>query len=165
MFLPSQAHYDWLFVSTFAFELFVAVVMLVIVIVLLLRRSPELRQCWKVHRRVRSYICLSGIAIVADFAMGVAGILWLVYDDEPGIGPSARCLRQLHIALDTLVLYGTLGVASKRTLPASSISVEDDTIGDGHHGLENGVTVANGAGHARRSRVQISTPRESASSA
>lgn len=119
--------------SAFVFELFVAIVMLFIVGVLVVFRLPELKQCWKVHRRVKFYFCLTVIAIVVDLCIAIGGILFLTWDKDPRLVQVTWSMRQVHIALDTLVLYGTLSIPSTRMEVSDAAS--SDTASRGRRGL------------------------------
>lgn len=54
--------------------------MLVVVSLLLVFRWRELKECWKIHRRIRFYFGLTVIAIVVDLALGVGGVVYVVND-------------------------------------------------------------------------------------
>lgn len=54
------------------------------------------------------------IGILANLAIGLGGILFLTWQKRPPHTNVSWALRQVHIALDSLVLYGTLNVSSSR---------------------------------------------------
>lgn len=66
---------DWIMISLFLVEFVVGVLMLLVVGMLLLFRLPEVRECWKLHRRIRYYFGLTGIAIVVNLAVGFGGMV------------------------------------------------------------------------------------------
>lgn len=115
-FLPTaatlaQSERDWIRTSEFLLEMIAGVVMLAIVCGILLLRRPELKQCWVIHRRIKYYFGLTVIATTVNLVLGINGILFLIWDRDPLLLAVSWTMRQVHIALDTLVLYGALGVA------------------------------------------------------
>lgn len=52
--------------------------MLVIVAWLMAYRMDEIRQCWKIHVRIRYYFCLSVLATVVNLSLGICGTLYLI---------------------------------------------------------------------------------------
>lgn len=67
-------------------------------------------QVWGLNRRVKFYFFLTVIAMVVDLAIGVGGVLTHVSQRSAAEYISVTfSMRALHIALDTLVLYGALG--------------------------------------------------------
>lgn len=86
--------------------------MLIIVVMLLVFRLPELRECWKIHRRIRFYFGLTVIAITVNLAVGIGGLLHLAWKRKTILYAISWGMRNIHIALDTLVLYSVLGVTS-----------------------------------------------------
>lgn len=94
--------------------------MFVIVTMLLVFRLPELRECWKIHRRIRFYFGLTVIAIAVNLAVGVGGLLYLTWKRNTLLVAGSWGMRNIHIALDTLMLYGALGVTSLGGVVAES---------------------------------------------
>lgn len=93
-------------------ELTTGVLMFLIMGAFLTFRLPALRDCWKIDRRIRFYFCLTVIAIVANLSVGVGGLLNLTWKWNTMHMVVGWGMRNVHIALDTLVLYGALGVTS-----------------------------------------------------
>lgn len=62
----------------FYMEFATGITMMVAVALLLAFRMPELRQSWRLHRRVRFYFGLTIIAIVTSVAQGICGTIFIV---------------------------------------------------------------------------------------
>ncbi|CAM9367049.1 unnamed protein product, partial [Hapterophycus canaliculatus] len=73
---------DWIIASSFFIEFFVGVSMLVIVTWLLLFRVKEIKECYKIHTRIRYYFGLTLIATAVNLAVGVCGTIYLARDLE-----------------------------------------------------------------------------------
>ncbi|CAN0287611.1 unnamed protein product [Ectocarpus sp. 12 AP-2014] len=102
---------DWLAVSRFFLEFLVGICMFVIVAWLLLFRMHEVKECWKVHSRIRYYFGLTLIGTTVNLALGVCGTIYVVGGREKSLLIVLTwTFRHIHIALDTIVLYGVLGV-------------------------------------------------------
>lgn len=89
-------------------ELGSGVIMLIIMVGLIVLRRVELKHCWGAHRRIKYYFCLSCTAIAVNLAVGIGGLLWLTWKRDPRFIVVGWSMRHVHIALDTLVLYGVL---------------------------------------------------------
>ncbi|CAN0278088.1 unnamed protein product [Ectocarpus sp. 6 AP-2014] len=101
---------DWLAVSRFFLEFLVGICMFVIVAWLLLFRINEVKECWKVHARIRYYFGLTLIGTTVNLALGVCGTIYVVGGREKSLLIVLTwTFRHIHIALDTIVLYGVLG--------------------------------------------------------
>lgn len=98
--------------SFFMLDLVAGVVMTVMAGLIVLFRRPELCQAWHLHSRIRCYFILTVIAIVVDVAISVGGILFLFVRVSILTVSVTWIVRYLHIAMDTLVLYGVLGTTS-----------------------------------------------------
>lgn len=95
--------------SFFMLDLVAGVVMTIIAGIIVLFRRPELYQAWHLHGRIRCYFGLTVIAIAVDLGISVGGILFL-FDKASILTVSITWIvRYLHIAVDTLLLYGVLG--------------------------------------------------------
>ncbi|CAN0194386.1 unnamed protein product [Ectocarpus sp. 12 AP-2014] len=102
---------DWLAVSRFFLEFLVGICMFVIVAWLLLFRMNEVKECWKVHSRIRYYFGLTLIGTIVNLALGVCGTIYVVGGREKSLLIVLTwTFRHIHIALDTIVLYGVIGV-------------------------------------------------------
>eukprot|EP00903_Cladosiphon_okamuranus_P012715 g11887.t1 len=100
----------WVKVSTFYIELFVGVCMVFIVAWLLLFRMNEIKECWKLHVRIRYYFGLTIVGTAANIGLGICGTIYAIRDEEGELLVVATwAFRYIHVALDTIVLYGVLG--------------------------------------------------------
>eukprot|EP00904_Undaria_pinnatifida_P005762 jgi/Undpi1/2315/HiC_scaffold_13.g05698.m1 len=95
----------WASISFFVLEAAAAFVMTVIVLLLLMFRRSELREVWRLHRRIKLHVALTTIALLVDIQITVAGVLIVVNGGPFWLIIVAWILRYVHIALDTLVLY------------------------------------------------------------
>lgn len=86
------------------------------------------------------------IAIVTDLAIGIGGIIYVRNDDkEAMIKAISFSMRNVHIALDTIVLYTALGVtAIELNIGPSSSQEARDIIASGRQ-----ASVAGGNGNKR----------------
>lgn len=73
---------DWVTICTFYIELFVGVSMLVIVAWLLLFRMKEVKECWKVHVRIRYYFGLTIIGTAVNLGLGIVGLAYIIRDKD-----------------------------------------------------------------------------------
>ncbi|CAM9229526.1 unnamed protein product [Scytosiphon promiscuus] len=109
-----KAENTFITVSVFYVEFAVGVSMLAIVVWQLLFRRKEIRECWKIHVRIRYYFGLTLLGTVVNLALGICGSIHVSQDN-----PDSRLLiwswlfRYIHISLDTVVLYGVLGEGKK----------------------------------------------------
>ena len=113
-------------VSQFLPELCVACAMLSMVVMLLATRRSELRKCWKAHWRIKYYFGLTCTAIAVNFAIGVGGLLWIVWKRDSLLIVAGWSMRHVHIALDTLLLYGVLVKHSERGEKISTVGTEEN---------------------------------------
>lgn len=89
--------------------------------------SISSHQVWGLNRRVKFYFCLTVIAMVVDLAIGSGGIFTYVSQTSAEEYVSVTfSMRNLHIALDTIVLYGALG-ETKFVIASSSSGVRSST--------------------------------------
>ncbi|CAM9379659.1 unnamed protein product [Ectocarpus fasciculatus] len=127
---------DWLAVSRFFLEFLVGTCMFVIVAWLLLFRMTGIKECWKVHTRIRYYFGLTLIGTTVNLALGVCGTIYVVGGREKSLLIVLTwTFRHIHIALDTIVLYGVLGAPAaaghdgcpdaRRPYPAAAIPEVD----------------------------------------
>ncbi|CAN0081639.1 unnamed protein product [Ectocarpus sp. 12 AP-2014] len=106
----NQRGSDWITISRFYLEFFVGICMFVIVAWLLLFRMTEIKECWKTHARIRYYFGLTLIATGVNLILGICGVIYLIGDrEEPQLIVVSWTLPHIHIALDTMALYGVLG--------------------------------------------------------
>lgn len=111
----------------FFVEITMGIIMFVMVLLLLIFRMPELKQCWQVHLRIKFYFVLTIIAIVVNLAVGVGGLLFIAWKDDPMFISVSWAMRHVHIALDTLVLYGALGVSAPESATSSEATSSGET--------------------------------------
>jgi len=69
----------------FFIEFIVGICMFVIVSWLLLFRMKEVKECWKLHARIRYYFGLTLIGTAVNLALGICGTLY-VFRDLQGYG-------------------------------------------------------------------------------
>lgn len=75
-----QRRQDWISISTFYIELFVGACMFFIVGWLLLFRLKEIKECWKIHVRIRYYFGLTIIGIAVNLGLGICGTIYTARD-------------------------------------------------------------------------------------
>lgn len=75
--LPVQRRDDFITVSMFYVEFVVGICMFVIVTWLLLFRMKEVKECWKLHRRIRYYFCLTVLGTAVNLGLGICGTLFV----------------------------------------------------------------------------------------
>eukprot|EP00752_Nemacystus_decipiens_P002666 g2494.t1 len=96
-------------VSFFYVEMFVGICMFVVGGWLLLFRLNEAKETWKIHVRIRFYFVLTLIGIAVNITVGVCGVINFLADDIRYLPIMlSATFRYMHIALDTLALYGAL---------------------------------------------------------
>eukprot|EP00752_Nemacystus_decipiens_P002690 g2512.t1 len=100
---------DFIQISFFYVEFFVGICMLIIVAWLLLFRMEEIKECWRIHARIRFYFGLTLVGIAVNLCIGICGLVNTLSDgfNAPLIVWS-WVFRYVHVALDTIVLYGVL---------------------------------------------------------
>lgn len=70
-------------------------------------------QVWQLHARIKFYMILTAIGIIVDLAIGIGGVVYVLHERYKVVLIAVTwTMRHVHIALDTLVLYGALGVTS-----------------------------------------------------
>eukprot|EP00752_Nemacystus_decipiens_P002664 g2492.t1 len=96
-------------ISFFYVELFVGICMFAVVAWLLLFRLKEIKETWKIHVRIRFYFALTLVGIAVNITVGVCGVINLLSDDiRYQLIKLSATFRYIHIALDTVALYGVL---------------------------------------------------------
>lgn len=133
---------DWICVASSTLAMVAGVFMSIIVGTLFVFRLPELRACWKVHRRMKYYFGLTAIGIVVNLTMGIGGVLFLTWKRTSMFFAIGWGMRHVHAALDTLVLYGALGVSRPE---GSTDEVRSVILGESSVDV-----VVNSAGESRR---------------
>eukprot|EP00903_Cladosiphon_okamuranus_P018747 g17251.t2 len=98
---------DFINVSYFWVELFVGVCMFIIVVWLLLFRMEGIKESWNIHRRIRYFFGLTLVGTGVNLGVGICGLV-NVLDRNPTLLIWGWLFRYIHIALDTIVLYGAL---------------------------------------------------------
>ncbi|CAN0564654.1 unnamed protein product [Ectocarpus sp. 12 AP-2014] len=87
----------------------VGIGMFVIVAWLLLFRMKEVKECWRIDARIRYYFCLTLLGTAVNIGIGICSTLFVIGDmDEPRLAIWSWVSRYIHVALDTVVLYGVL---------------------------------------------------------
>lgn len=131
----NPARYTWILIGYFFLEFGTGILMAIVVGLLLLFRMEEVRQCLGLHRRIRFYFGLTAIAVIANISIGICGVIFIESGRRSHMLLAVSwSLRHLHIALDTLGLYGVLGVSwrdldehagggSSREVPTSGTNV------------------------------------------
>lgn len=77
---PTQTKADWIDVSFFFVGFVAGVFMLAISAWLVLFCMKELRDCWKVHSRIRYYFILTLIGAVVNLAVGISGMVYVKHE-------------------------------------------------------------------------------------
>ena len=80
-FLAAQEENEFIQVSFFYVEFFVAVCMSIIVAWLLLFRLREVKECWKIHARIRFYFMLTLVGIAVNYGIGISGMINVLRED------------------------------------------------------------------------------------
>ncbi|CAM9379811.1 unnamed protein product [Ectocarpus fasciculatus] len=105
-----KAKGDWIIVSVILLEFIVGVCMFVVVSWLMVFRMQAIKECWKIHARIRYYFCLTLIGTAVNLALGISGLNYVFHANAgEHLLSLTFALRYVHIALDTVVLYGVLG--------------------------------------------------------
>ncbi|CAM9834239.1 unnamed protein product [Ectocarpus fasciculatus] len=86
----------WITISRFFFEFIVGICMIGIVAWLLLFRMKEIKECWKVHARIRYYFGLTLIATGVNLVLGIFGTVYIVGGRQSNPGSSASGLRSIR---------------------------------------------------------------------
>ncbi|CBN78238.1 expressed unknown protein [Ectocarpus siliculosus] len=86
----------WSVTSRFLFEFIVGICMIAIVTWLLLFRMKEIKECWKVHTRIRYYFGLTLIATAVNLVLGIFGTVYIVGGRQSNPGSSTGGLRSLR---------------------------------------------------------------------
>ena len=81
-FVGGQAGYDFLIASICSLQFFVGMCMFITVTWLLRYRMQEIRECWKIHARIRYYFGLTALATVVNLAIGICGTLFIAFGPE-----------------------------------------------------------------------------------
>lgn len=68
----------WMSVSGFFLEFIVGTFMFIIVVWLLLFRTKEVKECWRIHARIRYYFGLTAIGTAVNLALGICGTIYVV---------------------------------------------------------------------------------------
>ncbi|CAN0304949.1 unnamed protein product [Ectocarpus sp. 6 AP-2014] len=72
-------------------------------------------ECWRIHPRIRYYFGLTIIGTAVNLAVGISGTVYVVGGSEkPFLFVLSWTARHVHIALDTIVLYGILGAPARQ---------------------------------------------------
>eukprot|EP00903_Cladosiphon_okamuranus_P012468 g11677.t1 len=99
------------FIQIFFFyvEFFVGICMLLTVSWLLMFRLREIKECWKLHARIRFYFVLTLIGTAINLSIGICGLINVLSKDYKALLIIwSWIFRYIHIALDTIILYGVL---------------------------------------------------------
>ena len=77
----AQENNEFIQVSFFYVEFFVGICMFIIVAWLLLFRLTEIKECWKIHARIRFYFGLTLLGIAVNLGIGICGLINTVVDE------------------------------------------------------------------------------------
>ncbi|CBN78247.1 expressed unknown protein [Ectocarpus siliculosus] len=125
---PDPAKYDFVIMSIYIFEFIVGICMLVIVSWLAMFRMKEMKECWKIHPRIRYYFCLTLLGTAVNLGLGICGAAFVKGDrKQPLLQIWSWLFRYIQISFDTLVLYGVLREGS-----IDERAEEDRSSQDGH---------------------------------
>ncbi|CAM9868191.1 unnamed protein product [Ectocarpus fasciculatus] len=107
--------------------------MFVVVSWLVAFRMQEIKECWKIHARIRYYFILTAIGIAINLAIGISGISYVFRANaRETIVFASWGLRFVHVALDTFVVYGVLGTShldeGGGTLPSASVTSGTNSV-------------------------------------
>eukprot|EP00752_Nemacystus_decipiens_P008538 g7625.t1 len=104
-----QSGNELILVLFFYVEFFVGACMFVVVAWLLLFRLKEIKECWRLHARIRFYFGLTVVGIAVNLGLGISGAVNVLADKfNPLVIVWSWAFRYVHVALDTIVLYGAL---------------------------------------------------------
>eukprot|EP00752_Nemacystus_decipiens_P008409 g7519.t1 len=100
---------DFIQISYFGVEFLVGMCMFVIVVWLVLFRMDEIKDCWTIHARIRFYFGLTLVGTAVNLGIGACGAVNLRAKHYIFILTVWMwAFRYIHVALDTVVLYGIL---------------------------------------------------------
>eukprot|EP00903_Cladosiphon_okamuranus_P006468 g6328.t1 len=106
---PDERDREVLLISFFYVKFVVGVCMLLIVAWLLMFRLKEVMECWQIHARIRFYFVLTLIGMAVNLTIGICGTINVLSDDYMHLLITwSWAFGDVHVALDTLVLYGVL---------------------------------------------------------
>ncbi|CAN0277777.1 unnamed protein product [Ectocarpus sp. 6 AP-2014] len=130
---------EWMFIAGFFLEFFAGICMFGIAVWLLLFRVTEVKECWAVHARIRYYFGLTRIGIIVNLAVGVCGTIYILGSPQHlFLFVISWIARHIHIALDTIVLYGVLGAPARQVDERGGSSSSDPIVhGTGSRGSSN----------------------------
>ncbi|CAM9696298.1 unnamed protein product [Ectocarpus fasciculatus] len=104
-----QGKYDIVVVSIFFLEFVVGICMFAIVTWLLLFRKKEVKECWKIHARIRYYLCLTLLGTAISLSIGICSTVFVMGGlKQTRMAIWSWVFRYIHVAFDTFVLYGVL---------------------------------------------------------
>eukprot|EP00752_Nemacystus_decipiens_P005629 g5094.t1 len=112
---------DALNVLTFVVEFIVGVSMLCIVSWLLLFRMGDIKECWKLHRRIRYYFCLTIIGTAVNLGLGICGTINASKDERVAMASSCESDflvlglqpgEEFYVPIRTVATIVTITVAS-----------------------------------------------------
>ncbi|CAN0277721.1 unnamed protein product [Ectocarpus sp. 6 AP-2014] len=148
-------------ISRFFFEFIVGICMIGIVAWLLLFRMKEIKECWKVHTRIRYYFGLTLIATAVNLVLGIFGTVYIVGGRQRVILiVISWSFRHIHIALDTIVLYGVLGAPARQMDERGGLISSDPAVADsGSRNCSNPGSSTGGLRSLRRLSKRSSKPR------
>ncbi|CAM9815907.1 unnamed protein product [Ectocarpus sp. 8 AP-2014] len=128
---------------------------------LLLFRMKEIKECWKVHTRIRYYFGLTLIGTAVNLVLGIVGTVYIVGERQRVIlVVTSWAFRHIHIALDTIVLYGVLGAPARQMDERGGSICSDPTVADsGSRNCSNPESSTGGLRSLRRLSKGSSKPR------
>lgn len=77
-----QGENNFLTISLFLVEFIVGICMFFVVAWLLLFRMTETKECWKLHRRIRYYFCLTALGTAVNLTLGICGTAFVANDRQ-----------------------------------------------------------------------------------
>eukprot|EP00903_Cladosiphon_okamuranus_P012700 g11874.t1 len=99
---------DWLVVNLFYVGFLIGICMFATMVWLLLFRMKDIKECWKLHVRIRYYFGLTIVGTAANLGLGICGLIYIVTNEDSRLLAWSWMFGWIHIALDTFVLYGVL---------------------------------------------------------
>ncbi|CAN0277948.1 unnamed protein product [Ectocarpus sp. 6 AP-2014] len=131
-------------------------------------------ECWRIHPRIRYYFGLTIIGTAVNLAVGISGTIYVVGGREkPFLFVLSWTARHVHIALDTIVLYGVLGAPARQMDENGGSSSSDRLVSgtgsrnssnpgssNGGHRRINGLTKRNSKPRVPNTRRVKDRPRE-----